>query len=140
MRQCDGCGDCIGACPEGIIVRDTRDAGGRVRLDFARGACTFCEACIEACPTGALSGAGRETWTWVAQPQPNCLGLNAVFCRTCQDFCDHSALRFRPMPGGQARPQIDQNRCVGCGACVGCCPAGAITLVRFQPDLAEATA
>ncbi len=47
-KQCDGCGLCVGICPNGaIFIHDDK-----AFVDQSK--CTFCQSCIEACSTGAL--------------------------------------------------------------------------------------
>lgn len=48
VHRCDGCGDCVGVCPEGAIQL----VGGLAQIDLEL--CTECEACVEACPSGAI--------------------------------------------------------------------------------------
>ena len=135
-KLCDGCGDCVEACPEGIIVRGE---DGKPRLDLSTGECTFCEKCIEACPTGALSPDGRESWNWVAKVSEGCLSIRGITCRTCEDFCDERAIRFRLATAGRSRPQIDLAACTGCGACSSACPEGAISFARANVNKAHET-
>lgn len=45
--ECDGC---LGACPEGAVIK--LGAGQRYRIDYAR--CTGCGACFEQCPVHAI--------------------------------------------------------------------------------------
>ena len=47
-RACNGCGECVGACPVGAIS----DAVGRVAVD--RQLCLNCYHCLSVCPEGAL--------------------------------------------------------------------------------------
>lgn len=136
-RRCDGCGDCVAACPQGIVLI-AQD--GKAQVDLARGECTFCEKCITACPAGALVPEGRADWTWRAEIADDCLAFQGVTCRACEDFCDPRAIRFRLETGGRALPQIDGAACTGCGACAGGCPAGAITFARKTLQQGELTA
>lgn len=127
-ENCTGCGDCIQACPEAIVVQDR---AGRPVLDLNAGGCTFCGECIAACETGALKEGAP--WTWRADAAQSCLSRNAVQCRTCQDHCDERAIRFQLLPGGRAEPKFDADLCTGCGACCAPCPVGAIKLTQFNP-------
>jgi NAD-dependent dihydropyrimidine dehydrogenase PreA subunit len=47
--RCDGCGECVEACPAGAIYL----VGGKAAVEPLL--CRDCSACISACPTEALS-------------------------------------------------------------------------------------
>jgi NADPH-dependent glutamate synthase beta subunit-like oxidoreductase len=51
--ECDGC---LGACPEGAVVK--LGAGHRYRFDYAR--CTGCGTCYEQCPVHAIEMVAEE--------------------------------------------------------------------------------
>jgi ferredoxin-type protein NapF len=135
---CDGCGDCIRACPQAILLAG---GGGLPQVDFARGACTFCGDCVRACTRGAFLPGG-ESWALTALIGEACLEPKGVTCRVCETVCDAAALRFRPMPGGRARVIVEAERCTGCGACVSACPASAISIAapETQPQAQETVA
>ena len=122
--RCSRCGDCLKACPTGILIPGE---GGFPGVDFSRGECTFCGDCRNACRTGALAP-GDIPWRLALAVAESCLPGQGVECRSCEDACDTSAIRFRPRLGGPALPEIDPERCTGCGACVAPCPTGAIDL------------
>jgi ferredoxin-type protein NapF len=130
-QRCDGCGECIRGCPEGILLAGV---GGLPTLDFSQGRCTFCGACLEDCGPRALqrSGDGCQPLPYRAQISPSCLALRGVVCRSCGEICDEDAIGFRLQRGGTARPQIDPGACNGCGGCVRVCPVGAIE-IRHPP-------
>ncbi|WP_193143016.1 MULTISPECIES: ferredoxin-type protein NapF [unclassified Meridianimarinicoccus] len=130
LEACTRCADCITACPEGILVRDA-DNGPVV--DFARGACTFCGQCAEACPTEALMPDRVAAWSWKARVADNCLSMNGVTCRSCQDSCEPAAISFRLALGGCSRPVVDLDQCTGCGGCAYSCPTGAIDF--YHPEI-----
>lgn len=133
-EACTGCGDCARACPENLI---RRDLGGFPVMDFSQAACTFCGACVETCETSAL--VAGTPWAWHADVTQSCLSMSGIQCRSCEDFCDVRAIRFRLQTGGRALPQIDTDTCTGCGACIAPCPAGAITLIETRPATGPAT-
>jgi len=135
-QLCTGCGDCLPACPEAIILRAQGPSDTSMPLvDFSQGACTFCGACAEACQTDALQADAVPEWPWKAIVKDGCLSLQGISCRACEDACAPRAITFRPMIGGRARPDLDQAQCIGCGACASVCPSGAIAFEL--PDTPE---
>lgn len=123
--QCDGCGACVPACPQKILISGR---GGCPEVDFARGGCDFCGACAAACPRGAFESSDRIPWTLIAVADDGCFSMQGVTCEICAEHCDAGAIRFRRFVGGYARAEIDAAACTGCGACVSVCPARSITI------------
>jgi ferredoxin-type protein NapF len=137
-ERCTRCDDCIPACPASLI---TRGSGGYPEVDFRRGGCDFCAKCLAACKPGALraqSTSPLAAWAHRAVIAATCLSAQGVVCRACGDHCEARAIRFRLAPAGRSFAQVDLARCTGCGACVGVCPAGAVSM-QF-PMQAEAVA
>lgn len=133
---CTGCGACIGACPEAILV----SARGRLPVvDFARGGCTFCGACADACSEACFAPRPRRpAWALAATVTSACLETRGAACRVCESACATDAIRFRPRLGGGSSIAIDREACTGCGACVSPCPAGAIAMTGLQASGASA--
>lgn len=125
LAACTRCGDCAAACPEKIIVVER----GYPRIDFARGACSFCGDCAAVCRPAAIRRvAGERPWRILPTFGDKCMARENVVCRTCGDACEMAAIRFRPRLGGAALPEVDGEKCTGCGACAAPCPAAAIAL------------
>lgn len=123
LDACTSCGDCLPACPEGVLVEG---AGGHPRFDPTRGECTFCGACVEVCAPQALAFRRADPpWRLKATITSACLTYRGVVCLSCRDACGEAAIRFRPAVGG-SRPELDVERCTGCAACVNVCPTAAI--------------
>ncbi len=129
VDACTRCGDCAAICPQAIITADTE---GFPTVDVTARECTFCGGCADACEVGAIKPA--DDWVYRASIHENCLSLQGVTCRACEDHCDESAIRFRLMTGGRSAPLIDAETCTGCGACVAPCPSDAITVERPAPQ------
>ncbi|MCW8835554.1 MAG: ferredoxin-type protein NapF [Rhodospirillales bacterium] len=128
VETCDRSGACVRACPAKIV---TKGRGGFPTVDFSNGECTFCMDCVRACRSGALDRRALEdeataAWTLKATITDACLALRGVTCRTCGEFCDSSAIRFRLVVGGSAIPEINFSACSGCGACIAPCPVAAV--------------
>lgn len=127
IDQCTRCNDCLKACPQHILVSGD---GGYPTVDFSQGECTFCGDCVARCQPKALSRLEPEqaAWPYKAAIGEDCLPRQGVECRVCGDFCDARAIRFPPRLGGSPLPEIDAEKCTGCGACVAPCPVTAISV------------
>lgn len=125
VDACTRCADCVPACPERLIKAGS---GGFPELDFSHGGCSFCGACLEACKSGALQRGTEPFWSLRAVLGNACLTLQGVVCRSCGEHCETRAIRFLPQRHGVAVPRLDAAACTGCGACVGVCPAQALSL------------
>jgi len=122
---CTRCDDCVTACPTRVIVRGE---GGYPTVSFASGECTFCGECASVCKAGALvRQSDAAPWAMKATISDACVTFKGVECRICGENCEVSAIRFRPTLGGISKPQLDDNVCTGCGACVAPCPVSAVS-------------
>ncbi|MBI2255270.1 MAG: ferredoxin-type protein NapF [Proteobacteria bacterium] len=133
--RCSGCGDCVDACAEGIVIID---ADKLAAIDFRRGEglCTFCGACADACHDDAFLSQDERcssaAWAWRAVIGNACLAQQGIMCQSCKDACQTGAITFRYQLGGVAKPELALVQCDGCGGCVAPCPAAAITLGKFE--------
>lgn len=126
VKQCSRCSICITVCPHHILEPDIRNFP---QVNFSGGECSFCGLCVDQCPTQALKRQGEEApWQNRASIATSCLALRGTVCRSCGEHCPAGAIRFRPLTGGRQQPQVDGQRCTGCGACFGACPVRAITI------------
>lgn len=134
-RYCTRCGACVEICPTKLLTRGT---GGFPEANFHQGYCTFCAHCANACaenarpPALAFSPALRP-WPLRASISTNCLPLQGVMCRACEEHCEEEAIRFIPRRGIHTQPDIKDSVCTGCGKCVASCPARAISLQAILP-------
>lgn len=125
---CTGCGDCVRACPEQVLVQG---AGGLPVFDPTLGECSFCTDCASACRVGVFGPVDQAPWTLHAVVGSACLAANGVVCSSCRDACGVAAIRFAPARTVPI-PEVLADRCTGCGACVAGCPTGAISLATTQ--------
>ncbi|NOX43558.1 MAG: ferredoxin-type protein NapF [Gammaproteobacteria bacterium] len=126
-KNCTQCAECIRACPERIVKKAD---GGYPAIDFKFGECTFCGECAQACPQELFeTHINRKSWAFIAKVEQACLTLHQVSCRSCQDSCAYGAIKFELVLGMIPRPEINDQLCTGCGACVAPCPSFAIEIV-----------
>ncbi len=141
IESCECCDDCIKACPEQILVRGR---AGFPQVEFDRGGCSFCADCLDACKGRALKGDrsdAQSAWRISVIVGEGCLSARGIICRSCGDVCDEDAIRFRLRLGGVALPELDQELCNACGACISKCPEQVINLLReTQPRGGETDA
>ncbi len=124
-EQCRNCKACIEACPESIIQPDNNR---QPFINFQKGECTFCGDCRAVCETGALSKINLDEQPWDAKVivGSGCLSEKNTLCRSCGEACEHQALYFPLSIQGIVRPEINRDRCNGCGACIAMCPTEAL--------------
>ena len=51
---CDGCGDCVAACPNDCLKWGDEDNYESDILYVIEGDCTQCNVCVSVCPNGAI--------------------------------------------------------------------------------------
>ncbi|MDQ0318472.1 ferredoxin-type protein NapF [Pararhizobium capsulatum DSM 1112] len=122
LSTCTGCNLCAEHCPTGIIVL----VDGLPSVDFSLGACTFCGECGTACPEPVFEPEAVFRFPHVAAIADSCLAKQDVACQSCGESCPVQAIRFRPRLGGPFVPELDDQICSGCGACLQVCPVGSI--------------
>ena len=142
---CARCGNCMKACPYGLIVPDLGTSGldglftpvlkFRSRNTAQEQFCfQDCTACTQVCPSGAIRFMKKE------EKQQTAIGLARVdkkkciawekreYCVVCQEYCPYQAVIEVEQNGVQC-PVIDEQKCRGCGACESQCPALPIAIV-----------
>jgi ferredoxin len=100
------------------------------RLDYSAAFCNFdCRRCAEVCPDGAITRLG------LADKQVTRLGLarldlekcivktKGTDCAACSEHCPTKAVDTVPSGENLRLPQVNDELCIGCGACEYACPA-----------------
>lgn len=137
---CMRCGNCVRACPSGIIHPDTGQAGilgflaplVRFEMDYCN---EECNACTQVCPSGALTALSLE------QKHTYVIGLAAVNrslclwgisdCNTCVHSCPFEAVKIVwDEEAYESYPAVDAEKCNGCGACEAYCPTGNLKAIK----------
>ncbi len=134
-QRCTACQMCVSVCPNHVLRPSNElDSLMQPHLSFERGFCRpECTKCSEVCPSRAIQRVTREekssikigSAVWIKK---NCLVfVDGVRCDNCARQCPAGAIQMIPVDGNDesslAFPSIDNERCIGCGACEFLCPS-----------------
>ncbi|MCR5822398.1 MAG: 4Fe-4S binding protein [Bacteroidales bacterium] len=143
-RHCTGCQLCVSGCPNKVL-RPSTDLATMMQpvMSYEKGYCRpECTHCSEVCPTGAIRKIdaveksslqiGRAVWV-----AANCVVLtDDVSCGNCARHCPTQAIEMvHANPNNEASPMvpsINENRCIGCGACENLCPARPFSAIYVE--------
>ncbi len=134
-KRCTACQLCVSECPNQVL----RPSGGLFTLmqpvmSYERGYCRpECNRCSTVCPTGAIKPIRQEDKAaiqighavWVKK---NCVAItDGVECGNCARHCPAGAIEMVPLDEEDENtpfvPAVNEERCIGCGACEHLCPA-----------------
>ncbi len=140
---CVRCGQCVRACPTGIIRPDLGRFGAAsfltpvIRYDESH-CLADCLKCTEVCPSGAIRRLSPESKPsarigLAKVDESICLVGGGQECSVCVDHCPYEAIRVLfDEEYYAASLKIDAERCNGCGICQVVCvtaPKKAITVL-----------
>ncbi len=133
---CTGCGLCVAACPTQVLQPAVGQYGLKgfmqPHMDYLSGYCNFdCKGCSQICPTGAilpitieekqLTQLGKALFV-----KENCVVYtDGTDCGACSEHCPTKAVNMVPYEGKLLIPEVNQDICIGCGACEHPCPLDA---------------
>ena len=143
-QHCTGCQLCISECPNEVL-RPSADLWHLMQptMSYERGYCRpECNRCSEVCPAGAIKPLAHELKAstqighaiWIKK---NCIPLtDGVECGNCARHCPVGAIEMVPSdPEDEASPYVpavNENRCIGCGACEYLCPARPFSAIYVE--------
>ena len=134
--RCSACQVCIQSCDYEVLKPSTSlDSFMQPYLDFTHGYChTDCNECSKICPAGAIypieiaeKSAIKIGNAFVDVDR--CLSATeGVKCLACSSHCPAGAIKLVPVEEGSElrRPVVNEEICIGCGACEYYCPVGTL--------------
>ncbi len=142
--HCTGCQLCVSVCPTGVLRPST---GWAVLMQpeasYEKGYCRpECVKCSEVCPTGAILKitpadksaiqVGHAVWV-----KENCIPLtDGVKCGNCARHCPTGAIAMvlsdPANPNSPKIPVVNEEKCIGCGACENLCPSRPFSAIYVE--------
>ena len=142
--HCTACQLCVSVCPNQVLrPSSSLDTLMTPQMSFERGWCRpECTLCSEICPTGAIRPVDRaekasiQTGLAVVNLDHCIVNTDNVSCGNCARHCPAHAIRMVLKDSSDENslkiPAINENRCIGCGACENVCPARPLTAIHIE--------
>lgn len=143
-QHCTGCQLCVSECPNQVL-RPSTDLLHLMMptMSYELGYCRpECNRCSEVCPAGAIKPISLEDKAstqighavWIKK---NCLVLtDGVDCGNCERHCPTGAIEMVPSDPDDDEspyvPAVNEERCIGCGACENLCPARPFSAIYVE--------
>ena len=143
-QHCTGCQLCVSECPNHVL-RPSNDLIHLMlpEMSYERGYCRpECTRCSEVCPAGAIHLIDEEEKTsiqighavWIKK---NCVPItDGVECGNCARHCPSGAIEMVPLDENDEEspmvPAINENACIGCGACEYVCPSRPFSAIYVE--------
>lgn len=161
QQHCTGCQLCVSECPSHILrPSDDLMHFAMPVMSYENGHCRpECHRCSDVCPAGAIIKLEKNYGNKVGEEQEdvearasikssikigravwvkkNCVVLtDDVNCGNCARHCPSGAIEMVPSDPDNARsrkiPVVNDERCIGCGACEHLCPARPFTAIYVE--------
>lgn len=146
-QHCTACQLCVSACPNSIL----RPSGKlstlmQPEMSYERGFCRpECTECSQVCPAGAIKrispaeksaiSIGHAVWI-----KENCVvNTDEIQCTNCRHHCPTGAITLVDRDPGYSDslkiPVINNELCIGCGACEYLCPARPFSAIYVEGNV-----
>ena len=143
-NHCTGCQLCVSACPNDVLRPSTNLLTlMQPEMSYEKGYCRpECVRCSEVCPAGAISlidvaekssiQIGHAVWT-----RELCVPIkDGQECGNCARHCPTSAITMVPIDANDPKslkiPAVNEELCIGCGACENLCPSRPISAIYVE--------
>jgi ferredoxin-type protein NapF len=130
---CTACHLCISSCPTQVLLPSFLEYGiagvFQPKMNYDASYCNFdCVLCSQVCPTGAILpldvSSKKEVQIGRVQfVKDDCIVVaKKKDCGACSEHCPTKAVTMVPYEKKLMIPEINNEICVGCGACEHACP------------------
>ena len=143
-QHCTGCQLCVSECPNHVL-RPSSDLIHLMlpEMSYEKGHCRpECTRCSSVCPAGAIKPIDKDEKTsiqighavWIKK---NCVPItDGVECGNCARHCPAGAIEMVMLDENDEEspmvPAINENACIGCGACEYVCPSRPFSAIYVE--------
>ncbi len=138
-RRCTACQLCVQACPNNVLRPSTDiDRLMQPEMGYENGYCRpECTECSKVCPSGAILQitAEEKTQYHIGTASVNrelCVAENGTKCGNCARHCPVGAISLVQNADGNRVPVVNEERCIGCGACENLCPSRPVSAITVN--------
>lgn len=143
-KHCTSCQLCITACPNGVLRPSTGlSTFMQPVVEYERGYCRpECVKCSEVCPAGAIrpitvaEKSAIQIGCAVVRLDACIMSAEGKRCGNCSRRCPVGAITLVPMnpddKGSHWMPVVNEERCIGCGACENLCPVRPLSAIYVE--------
>ena len=143
-NHCISCQLCVTACPNQVLRPSTAlETLMQPEMSYERGYCRpECTNCSQVCPAGAIRPIGVEEKSSiqighaVVNLEACVVNKDNVSCGNCAQHCPAGAITMvkkNPDDENSLRiPAVNEEMCIGCGACENLCPARPFTAIHVE--------
>ena len=143
-NHCTACQLCVSVCPNQVLRPSTSLMTlMQPEMSYERGYCRpECTKCSDVCPAGAIRPITVEEKSSIQIGHAvvcldNCVvNTDGVSCGNCARHCPVGAIRMVRKdpddPKSLRIPTVNEERCIGCGACENLCPARPFTAIHVE--------
>lgn len=142
--RCTACQLCVGACPNKVLTPSSSlENFMQPEMTFERGWCrNDCNRCSQVCPSGAIRPVSIEQKSsiqvgYAVADHERCVVVtDSVRCGNCAKHCPVGAIKMVPLnaddPKSLRVPSVNEQVCIGCGACEHLCPARPLAAIHVE--------
>ena len=142
--HCTACQLCVSVCPNQVLRPSTSLMTlMQPEMSYERGYCRpECTRCSDICPAGAIRPVTKEEKSSiqighaVVNLATCVVNTDGVSCGNCARHCPAGAIRMvRKDPDDKESlriPTVNEELCIGCGACENLCPARPFTAIHVE--------
>lgn len=142
--HCTACQLCVSVCPNQVLRPSTSLSSLMIpEMSYERGYCRpECTRCSDICPAGAIRPVTVEEKSSiqighaVVNLEACVVNTDEVSCGNCARHCPAGAIRMVKKnpddPKSLRIPTVNEERCIGCGACENLCPARPFTAIHVE--------